>query len=302
MKICYLVLAHNNPNHFKRLINSLSAPGTDVFIHIDAKSTIADFQTKEESDNIVFIKKRVRISWGGWSLVQATLNLLREALASGKEHDYYCLLSGSEYPLKSQTDIADFLKAHDGTEFISGVELPHKIAQKPMGRVTNYHIDYEFHGNNIFSRMIARTALRVVHKMKIRRPYERILKDMKPYGGSQWWALTRPAIHHIMRFTDVNKKFVRFFINAWIPDESFFHIIMQSSPFKKSITRSLTFDDWSDTTAIHPAIINFEHLHKAKKDGGIFADDHYGKGQLIFARKFPDDSETLLQFIHKEIW
>jgi hypothetical protein len=184
------------------------------------------------------------------------------------------------------------------------VDIPNKTAQKPIKRFTKYHIDVEYNRNNIISRMIARISLQVVYKLKIRRHYKHILKDWKTYGGSQWWALTSSAIQYILKFTSDNPGFVRFFINAYIPDETFFQVIIQNSRFKDNVTRNLTFDDWSGETSAHPhpSIIDFDHLHKFKNDGDVFVDDVYGKGQILFARKFPDNSETLLEFIHKEIW
>jgi hypothetical protein len=75
-----------------------------------------------------------------------------------------------------------------------------------------------------------------------------------------------------------------------------------NSPYKDNVARDITFADWSDDKRYHPATIDFEHLRKFKNDGTEFVNDVYGKGQIIFIRKLPDNSEKLLEFIRKEIW
>jgi hypothetical protein len=40
-----------------------------------------------------------------------------------------------------------------------------------------------------------------------------------------------------------------------------------------------------------------DHLNAFMKTERIVADDRYGQGELLFARKFPDDSSQLTDFI-----
>ena len=41
--IAYLILAHDNPYHLRRLVNALSSDSSVFFIHIDKKSSFSDF-------------------------------------------------------------------------------------------------------------------------------------------------------------------------------------------------------------------------------------------------------------------
>lgn len=44
MKIAYLIAAHNDPGHLKRLISALNISGvTDFYIHLDKRADIKDF-------------------------------------------------------------------------------------------------------------------------------------------------------------------------------------------------------------------------------------------------------------------
>lgn len=43
MTVAYLVAAHDNPGHLRRLIGALSSPSSKCFVHIDRKSDIKKF-------------------------------------------------------------------------------------------------------------------------------------------------------------------------------------------------------------------------------------------------------------------
>ena len=43
MKLAHLILAHNNPMQLERLVKRLSHPDADVYIHLDSKTDVADF-------------------------------------------------------------------------------------------------------------------------------------------------------------------------------------------------------------------------------------------------------------------
>ena len=94
-KHAFLILAHSNPQFVARLVNSLVAPNHYFFIHIDKKSK-EDFSCLKQIPNCTFLKKRVSCNWGGFSLVEATLNLLKEAKAADN-FSYFHLLSGTDY-------------------------------------------------------------------------------------------------------------------------------------------------------------------------------------------------------------
>jgi hypothetical protein len=300
MKICYLILAHNNPRHFQMLLDAIADSNSTVFVHVDAKSSIAEFRGEARS-NVVFLDNRISIGWGGFSMITASLNLMRESLKCGEEHDYYCLLSGNDYPIKSVQYIRQYLQEHHGRQFMNLVEIPNDAVGKPISRVTKYCVSTESLQKYRVPRVIAHKISRLINKLDIQRGYQHALQGMKPYAGSQWWALTRPAVQHILEFVAANPRVVKFFRNIQIPDESFFHTIIGNSAFRENMQRSLSFCDWSRGDRSCPATIDEDHVEFFRK-GNVVLDDSYGKGQLLFARKFPDDSARLIELVQKHVW
>ena len=119
MKHAYLILAHKNDYTVKTLLTLLDCPENDIYVHMDIKETQyrdVDFSSILLKSKI-FFTKRTSVTWGGASLIKATLELLELALQNG-EYSYFHLLSGQDLPIKSQQYIHQFFDQNKGFEFV----------------------------------------------------------------------------------------------------------------------------------------------------------------------------------------
>ncbi len=286
MKIAYLILAHNNPKHLQRLITSLSSSASSFFIHLDQKSDCADFSSIK-GDNIYFIKKNIAVFWGDFSIVEATLILLRTALLAQHNFERFVLLSGADYPIRSTAHIESFFEARKTEEFIDLQSSGKWYKETVCVRLANYYIRLTYY-NAIAVNMINK----IIKLSRIyRRDYKMHLGTLLPYGGSAWWALSREACDFILNFVKNNTKIVNFFKNTLIPDESFFQIILGNSSFKSKIVSSVTYVDWTNPSK--PACITNKHLALFNKASSFTKDGFFG-GEKLFARKFPANSSDLI--------
>ena len=285
MKIAYLILAHNNYNHLKRLVSALDDSNVVFFIHID--ETIKKPDNLHEFENIVFISGP-KVWWACWSQVDAIIRLIRNSVRSG--FDYYILLSGTDYPIRPNSFLYDELST--GGEYISfnkgfGIE-------KPEDRIKYYYFD-EFDRRNfrsiktIFFFLLERTIRLFYQKRSY--PFQQI------YYGPTWWALSHDCLSYVLDQIDNNKDYIRFFQTCLYPDESFFQTIIAHSPFFSKCTTNLTYVDWSSVP--YPAWINQNHIALFKKQ--IEFTGSYGTYKPFFARKFNDSSVNIVELIEKEL-
>jgi hypothetical protein len=255
----------------------------------------------KSTENVVFLKDRADVRWGGYFMVQATLNLLHAALADNRVHDYYCLLSGSDYPIRSKDFINAYLDNNYGKQFINCVEMPNEIVSKPLSRITTYAIEGRELNKYLIPNWLTGTIAKSINILRLQRNHKKIFSGMKPYAGSQWWILSHSAVQYVLDFCSSRKDFVSFYKNTLIPDESFFQTIIGNSPFKCNVARNVTFTDWSRKNGPKPAIIDDDHI-RFFIAWNLIVDDIYGKGEILFARKFPDDSAELIDVIQKSLW
>ncbi len=288
MKIAYLVLAHNNPKQLHRLVKSLTSSSTGIFVHIDRKSDINLF-SEVINEDVYISQSRVAVYWRDFSIVEATLLLLREAINHHNHFDYFVVLSGNDYPLQSQAYINRFFEENDGKEFMNIIQMPCKKAGKPIFRLTTYK---PRPGDSKLSKTICKLPSRLLSMISFSRDYQSCFHDLLPYAGSAWWALSREACQYILSFTEREIEFVDFYKNTINPDESIFQTILGNSPYTSNILRNITYTDWSGGRA-HPIVLTENHLDFFKEKH-ILLEDIYGKGELLFARKFSDEAEGLI--------
>src|SRR4051812_14448669 len=108
MKVAFLLTAYHQPAHLARLVKALSCPWAWFFVHVDLKKDISPFVAMLPADvRVTYLRhdQREVCNWGGFGVVQATLNLINAAVKTGEGFDRYCLLSGSDYPIKASEEI-----------------------------------------------------------------------------------------------------------------------------------------------------------------------------------------------------
>ncbi len=260
MKIAHLILTHTNPTQFKRLIKKLAHPDADFYIHVDLKVDLEDFLPETNFKHIFFIRNRVSIVWGGFSMVEATVSSFREILQSGKHYDYINLLSGQDYPLKSAEEIHQFYSQNPGKAFMETL-LVMEEWQEAIPRLTKYHFtDYRFVGVNTFEALLNL----VVSERKIP-------NNLIPVGRSQWFTITVEHAKYIVDYLEKNKNVVNFFKFTWGSDEIIFQTILYNSKYKENIVcNNLMYIDWSEGKP-NPKTLTISDLPSLSKSNKLFA-------------------------------
>lgn len=240
MQIAYLILAHSSPTLVGRLIDALDSSGVHFFIHIDKKVELNEFKNyTARKPNVHYVENRIKVFWGGFSMVEATLNLMQEAIKSGNDFKYAILLSGSHYPIKSNDYIFEFLRNSD-CEYLQFAET-REIACDFKTKCYCLYDYMLFNPRTVFSKYkylnkiakIPGFAVNLISRKIIPMFYERKLGgNIIPYTGVNWWALTRPCFEYVLDYVENNKGYVEFFRFSVQPDETFFHTIICNPPFK----------------------------------------------------------------------
>jgi hypothetical protein len=299
MRIAYLLLAHRQPRQLARLLDALVGPPAahdgarrdHVFVHVDARRDAASFHDAfatlprtDDTRRVHWLADRVPVRWGGFSVVEATLALLRTAAAHGALFDRYVLLSGADYPIQPPALTRERL----GTpvEFITVEELLHARhpSAEARSRVTRPHFLDVRWLNPMDSPAPALTAR--IDRLLARLP--RLARPALPTRkGSQWWALTGDCVAYVLRYVDAHPGHVRFHRRALVPDESFFHSIVAESPFADRIWHDATrseegrpgtpnvlgahFIDWSDPNASSPRVLTADDFEALQQSSALFA-------------------------------
>lgn len=263
MNITYLIFTHTNPTFLKHLIERLQAPDTDFFIHIDKKSK-ESFSQLHSTPNIHFAKKRFDIKWGGISMVEALLSACEELVnvCKGKT---IVFLGGTDYPIKSNQYINDYLESHKNINFIQGYSLPTtslnwteggrrriecyalRLQERSIATIEPHTLTF----NNL--KQMAKVLLKNPHKIRqalqifFKYPPRKHPDYLTPYGGEFWWVLPINSIKRILKYTQEHPDFFFYHKNTSIPDELFFNTLIYNLYNEKEITNNcLRYIKWKD--------------------------------------------------------
>lgn len=300
MRIGYLILAHRYPEQLFRLIDRLNGEGIYFFIHIDKKVSRSVYDLIEEQlsdkENVRFIK-RFTCYWAGYGIMQATLQGINEVVDSQYKIDHLILLSGQDYPIKSNRYIREFLIQKKGISFVNHKPFPQPEWQTENGgwdRVNAWHliwrnIRYVFPVKNIFGngRMSVLNPVWNFFYSIMPTPKRKFPLKLHPFGGAQFWCLCSSHFHFIYEFVQKHPKYVKHFKYVFVPDEILIQTIIGNANFQQSVVNdTLHFLEWDRPGAI---------LNKADMNK-ILATYH------LFARKFDNTVDAaVLDVIDKEI-
>lgn len=293
MKVAMLIIAHHQPSHLAKLIKALNCDWVHFFIHVDKKVDIAGFvKMVPKSSNINFLdtNQRVKVYWGGYSQVKATLNLLKAARHCGEYFDRFCLISGSDFPIKSINHIREVFDTK--REFI---RVDRRLGD--LDSNTHYRfVRYLYFMDNPFLQRIGWSE-------KIPR---KAYKKISLYHGSTWWSLTSQCIDYIMEFLKNNRDYNCFHQWTLSSDEIFFHSIVKNSPFASNISHDFErvsssddyfqlnehgcmYVDWNAKNVALPKVLELEDYNDLVNSS------------CLFARKFDQNkSSDLVEMLQKQ--
>lgn len=332
MNFAYLINAHKNAEHIVRLIDRLNNDNTDFVIHV-SKSCEQGFYKEIKAltksyPNVFFCKREQGMHYG-WGIVQGTINGMEKLFEVGSKFDYFHLLSGQDYPIKTNEEIFRFFEENRGKEFMYywkmfPLENEPDYVDHPWGehrqvfRVDRFNFPWmgktftipELESRRLLDKPLFPTIKIFLSEMKEYRKegrlkeefwrlfFSRVLPekrnynvDFEFYGGKTWFSFSRELIKYIVDQHNNVPKWKKFFKYSLIPDESYFHTITMNSHFSSSVVNNYLREvEWEGGDGTHPVIWTRADFDRLKLSSNFWA------------RKFESDvDEEIMNLIDKEV-
>jgi hypothetical protein len=260
MRLAYLILAHRAPADLLAMLPALGRHG-ETYLHIDRDAQGFDGHWQDLARHAVFAERRHSVSWGGFSVVEATLALIETALKRGRA-DYFLLMSGACLPVLSSENLAERLAREEG-EYIDVMPDDEAARHGRKKRLMHYRF---------YSKTMPRPALGALNRLS-RIAWMRpafAAEFAEPRFGSMWWCLSRPCLEWAMAFRRSRPSYDTRFRHTETPDESYFQTLVWLSPFAERVKGSLTYVDW-DKGGSHPKTLSRRDLPRIQASGQYFA-------------------------------
>lgn len=267
----YLIICHSNFNHLSKIIRALDDIRNDIYIHVDKKTKYCPVEHINQSvqkAQLIWVKRH-SVNWGGDSQIKIEMFLLKEATKTF--HDYYHLISGMDFPLKSQNFIHEFFKSNKGKEYI---QFDPDVVRKEefCDRLRYYYFFQNLIGRNrgkipALCYKLQEFSLSIQKKIHIDR-----IKNVpfKIYKGTNWFSITHNLAVFLLQNQKTIKHLCRFSLCA---DELFLQTFAMLSPYRSNIVDdSLRYIDWKRgkpytfTDADYEELVNSNRLFARKFD------------------------------------
>ena len=283
-KHAYLIFAHKCDYTFQSLIEMLDYPLNDIFIHMDAKyEKFSEEMLPKCVFSKVYLTQRIKVAWGGASMIDAELLLLKEACKHGI-YEYYHLLSGEDLPIKTNNYIHAFFKKQKGKEFVDFQSDVFMFYE----RVKYYYFFQEKAGRNFnFWRYLDIALINVQRILKINRNNNIIFQK-----GANWFSITDELARYIIAKEDWISNT---FSYTRCCDELVVQSIIQQSDYYRS---KLFYKNYDDNATAIMRLIDWK-----RGQPYIFRESDYDElilSDRLWARKFNCDIDKNIIDMLKE--
>lgn len=285
-KHAYLIICHHEPEVLQLLVNAIDDLRNDIYIHFDKKFKASPYLQVRYSKLFV-LEKRIDVRWGDYSQIKAEL-LLFESAFRNSSYSYYHLLSGVDFPIKSQNYIHSFFEKNNGMEFIGFTQgnVDDEIDQK----VRRFHLFPKEYRNTegvcgLLIRGLRKGFLKLQKLIGLRRNKNIVFKK-----GTNWVSVTSNFVEFLLSQKEVIE---RLYTYTFCADEVYKQTLCWNSSFKNNV-----YDLYNSGNSSKRMI---QWVNNVLVDWDINDVDYLFDSTGLFARKFSNKNIEVVKRIFKKV-
>jgi len=250
-------------------------------------------------DNISVLPTWTVTAWGGWSLVDATLKLMAEALKDPR-CTHFQLLSESCLPIHGIAAFERFLEqnrpdamidlipvepgspalASHGWRYLPRGPLMRQVARRASiwwlgttpGHRQETSVDLHLPGRHERWAMRLRQSIgrAVVNRFQSGWPGAFPMGNIRRcWVGGQWFAVSRAMAEHIISIVHASPQLIRHFSQCHIPDEAFIHTVVAHSGSTRIYPGNHVL--FWDGSGMGPDLLELKDVERVRASGKFFA-------------------------------
>jgi hypothetical protein len=261
ISIGFILLTHRQPKQIYRLIDKLNRMFNypPIVCHHDFYK--CDLSVDTLPKNVSFVRPHIETAWGKFSIVEATVEAIKLMYESANSPDWFVLLSGSDYPIKTAEQILDDLSTSKYDAHINHEEVIYKVYKEnvKMGLVWQILAHQRYCSYELVSiPWLNNFQFRLEHPL-LTKPFLPFSDQLRCFGGGQWFSANKRAAEYIIEFHSQKNALTSHYRQRMFADESYFQTILANTPHLHLKNDDYRYVDWS-TKAAHPKTMVIEDL------------------------------------------
>uniref|UniRef100_A0A7M4ENW9 Xylosyltransferase 1 n=1 Tax=Crocodylus porosus TaxID=8502 RepID=A0A7M4ENW9_CROPO len=231
VRIAFVLVVHGRASRqLQRMFKAIYHKDHFYYIHVDKRSNYLYRQVLQfasQYPNVRVTSWRMATIWGGASLLSTYLQSMRDLMEMNDwPWDFFINLSAADYPIRTNDQLVAFLSRYRDMNFLKshGRDNARFIRKQGLDRL---FLECDTHMWRLGDRKIP----------------EGITVD----GGSDWFLLNRKFVEYVIfSDDDLVTKMKRFYSYTLLPAESFFHTVLENSPYCDSmVDNNLRITNWN---------------------------------------------------------
>jgi len=266
-----MILSHRQPEQVLRLMHRLASmfPDAPILCHHDLSQSRIERERLPASASLV--EPHRATAWAEFSVVEATVDMIRALAGRERRPRWMILLSGADYPVAPARRIREVFRADDVDAFIQYQPLdPADLRTVAERRAWEryFHRRFEVQVPTFRGRghRIGRTVWNR-HLMRAMLPYS---ERFRCYFGSQWFAIGTHAARVVLREHRHNRRHRAHAARVKFSEETYFQTMLANAPGLRLRNEHLRYMDWS-ADGWHPATLTVDDLPRVLGSGALFA-------------------------------
>ena len=227
--LCYGILAHDSAEATIRIIEAVDEPTTMFVVHIDGKYEenyleLKEYASKRDRVTVLDHPHRVRVNWGGFSMVNATLQILNYIDQNDIQFTHFVHMASTSYPVVSNQRIRNTL-----ADYPIDANFMHIILKpaRPAESIWNYYVECD-------------DQLHRIHRLPV---ITKELNNADFYTSSQWFIISKDFAHYLANPQEEEGIFLRQYLDyiskAVVADENFFGTVLRNTHFCNKVRAAI---------------------------------------------------------------
>jgi hypothetical protein len=283
LKVGFVLITHDKPHRAIRLVRKLNYMFDAPAIAWHHDFTQCTIPSDSITTNISLVRPNFQTSWATFSIVEAMLGAVKLLFQSKNPPDWFFLLSGADYPIKTADKIVHDLSmsqydAHISHEKICFNEYENPWQELCYRRYCSLRLSIPLISRSL---KLTRRTVRLSHPL-ITTPFLPFSKTLSCFAGQFWFCANRLAAEYLIGFHTTEPALANHYrrtdqINhdrrlgeAICPDESYCQTVLCNAPHLKLSKNHWRYIDWSQHGA-HPKTLLIEDLPQLQESTAHFA-------------------------------
>ncbi|MBN3922891.1 beta-1,6-N-acetylglucosaminyltransferase [Nostoc sp. NMS4] len=236
-----------------------------------------DLSVDALSKNVLLVRPHLQTEWANFALVEATVQALRLMYEVPHTPDWFVLLSGADYPIKTAKQILDDLTSNSYDAYIQHEKITYetyKYDDRPsiLWQKNSYQRyctkSFSFHYSK---KSLAHLNLEIsLEHPLLTKPFLPFSKKLACFSGSQWFCANSKAAKYIIDFHSKKNALTLYYSKLKYTDESYFQTVLANASHLKLQNDRRRYIDWSDG-GCHPKTLLMEDLPNLLASSAHFA-------------------------------